>query len=316
MRYQETIHIVCAGDDNFALPMAVMLYSLFRNASKACRYKLYIISDGIGPGKKKRLAHVIRNTQREVQVVWKEAINHLQQVKNFVVKERYPRTTYLRLFIPEFVDKGLEKCIYLDGDMLVEYDIADLWNIAMSDNIFLAVQDFLNTKVSSEGAIPHTYQQLGLNPDTPFFNGGMYVVNLARYIENQIAEKACAYLEQFPQYINFADQDALNAAVLGRWGLLDPRWNVQVITINDFGRDTPIPEWQLAAHREDMLRNPFCLHFNGHNKPWNLKGNPVFVSRFLAYLKSSGWFTKFEYMEWYLKTWRKHVRRNFSPFRL
>ncbi|HEV7333484.1 MAG TPA: glycosyltransferase family 8 protein [Flavisolibacter sp.] len=303
------VHIVCAGDNNFALPMAVMLHSLFRNASKAAGYKVYIISDGITPGNRKKLEAVIRRSRKQVDVVWKEAEEYLDRIKNFVVQDRYPRTTYLRLFIPEIVDAGLDRVIYLDGDMVVEQDIVALWETDMSDNILLAVQDFLWTTVSSQGALAKTYRQLGLEPETPFFNTGMYLMNVARYKENNVSQKACDYLEQYPEHINFVDQDALNAAVLGQCGLLDPKWNVQIITINDFGQHTEMDALQLIARRKDLLNNPYILHYNGHVKPWYLQGDKLSLNRFLFYLKSSGWFTRFEYSRWYLKTFRKYAMR-------
>jgi lipopolysaccharide biosynthesis glycosyltransferase len=88
-----------------------------------------------------------------------------------------------------------------------------------------------------------------------YFNAGVLLIDMERWREEQISEKAVAYLRQFPK-TPFSDQDALNVVCDGRWKKLDAEWNQQ----NHFGTS-------LAETPADD--RPRVVHFITGSKPWN-----------------------------------------------
>ncbi len=49
--------------------------------------------------------------------------------------------TYYRLRIPEILPQNISKALYLDGDIIVEQDLKELWNLDLSNAVLGAVED-------------------------------------------------------------------------------------------------------------------------------------------------------------------------------
>jgi lipopolysaccharide biosynthesis glycosyltransferase len=81
------------------------------------------------------------------------------------------------------------------------------------------------------------------------------LIDLKRWREQQIAQRAVRYLEEHPQ-TPFADQDALNFACDGLWTKLDPRWN-----FHD-------RHWEVNIAGIEPSQRPGIVHFATPLKPW------------------------------------------------
>ena len=87
---------------------------------------------------------------------------------------------YYKLYIPTILPQEAERCLFLDVDMVINADIAELYNIELSDNVIAAAED-----------IPDCIQikqRLGLAQDDLYINSGVMICNLAawRSMESQI----------------------------------------------------------------------------------------------------------------------------------
>ncbi len=100
----------------------------------------------------------------------------------------FPLLVYIRLFFPLFLPPGTEKVIYLDVDMIVRKDISLLWNINLGEKAIAGVPDRFGTVSSSWGGITN-YKELGIEPDTKYFNSGLLMINCKKWIEADFTKK-------------------------------------------------------------------------------------------------------------------------------
>ena len=67
-----------------------------------------------------------------------------------------------------------------------------------------------------EGAVAD-WEERGLDPAAPAFNGGVLLIDNDRWIRHGISAKIAADLRRKPEAARFADQGALNAVLHDRW---------------------------------------------------------------------------------------------------
>jgi lipopolysaccharide biosynthesis glycosyltransferase len=87
-----------------------------------------------------------------------------------------------------------------------------------------------------------------------YFNAGVLLIDLKRWREEQVTERAMDYLRQNPKTL-FMDQDALNVACDGRWKRVETRWNFQ-----DHEKTNVLDL--------ETSRRPAIIHFVTDQKPW------------------------------------------------
>ncbi|WP_086228386.1 glycosyltransferase family 8 protein [Campylobacter sp. P0109] len=118
--------------------------------------------------------------------------------------------TYYRLKLKNYLNPSVDRCLYLDSDMLCLCDLRELFAIDLKDNILAAINDPGSKKrkmkyKQNNQIITHKFTN-------DYFNAGFLLINTKAYIENKIEQK-CQSLAQNATYIKAADQDLLNATI-------------------------------------------------------------------------------------------------------
>ena len=117
---------------------------------------------------------------------------------------------YYRLKLKNYLNSSVDRCLYLDSDMLCLCDLRELFAINLKDNILAAINDPGSKKrkikfKQNNNIITHKFTN-------DYFNSGFLLINTKAYIENKIEQK-CQSLAQNATYIKAADQDLLNATI-------------------------------------------------------------------------------------------------------
>jgi lipopolysaccharide biosynthesis glycosyltransferase len=251
--------LVCAADNNYAMPLAVTVRSALANLKSNRKIALFILDGGISKSNKKK---IIKSLQSEkLDISWIQVDE--TQLKNPVLTRHITVASYYRLLITEFLPPEFDKAIYLDTDMVVKGNLEELWNIPLEDNYLLAVQDDVQLYISMCDGLRKDYN-LGSVSDYKYFNAGLLVINLEKWRKENIGVKVIEYIEQNRKYL-INDQDGLNAILVGKWGEIHPRWN-QMPRIYDY------LSWKESPHTEDiyeeLLHKPYIIHFTNSPKPW------------------------------------------------
>ena len=200
--------------------------------------------------------------------------------------------------------KQCERAIYLDSDLVVERDLGQLWEQPIEDSPALAVPNYNPPFIGCKGK---NYLLFGLAPDTPYCNTGVMVMNLKRWRAEKIGPRALELAHQFP--LSEADQEALNVVIAGTWGLLDPKWNVQLSGVEDYARFlrqfSNLSNLEMQQTRDELLHDPYIIHFTGRVKPWHFAYKEPARLRFFYYLKQSRWFGDIENIDCLMEcTWK------------
>lgn len=158
---------------------------------------------------------------------------------------------YLRLALPQAFADDYDRILYLDGDIFVQGgDFSALLDLEFAPHPLAAVRD--NTQWRSPNRRPTQFKRLGL-PTARYFNAGVLLMDVARYIEQDLLARCVDLGRTHRDVMIRHDQNLYNAVLQGGWAELSPSWNWQYT-------------WSSRLFAE--MRNPNLLHFIGKAKPW------------------------------------------------
>ena len=102
---------------------------------------------------------------------------------NIVDSGHFSIAMFYRFFIPYLLlPQGIEKALYLDSDIIVNLDIAELWQIELDDKPLGAVPELYQLK-DKEASIERTNRAVascreGFIKTEDYFNSGVLLMNL------------------------------------------------------------------------------------------------------------------------------------------
>jgi len=157
-----------------------------------------------------------------------------------------------RLFLDRLLPREMSRVLYLDCDMLVYRDLAELFELKFPAGCAFAACADQGSYVDDSTVRFRT--EIGLSADGSFFNSGLLLMDWQRVISTDILPEirtANAKRPDLKQH-RLADQNILNIMLDGNWYELDPRWNMQTRLL------------QLLPGEK-----PWLAHFCGKSKPWH-----------------------------------------------
>ena len=126
-------------------------------------------------------------------------------------------------------------------------------------------------------------------------------MNLKRWREEKISQKAIQYLRKYEKEVEMADQEGLNAVLANNWGRLDHKWNViSHILFYEQWQESAFKE-EIRPIREELIRKAYIFHFVGGSKPWQIGCEHPAQLQWIGYLKESRWFEHNESILWFAK---------------
>ncbi|TLV02599.1 glycosyltransferase family 8 protein [Dyadobacter luticola] len=227
MSIKDTITIVVATDNHYAILLGALIKSIEVNHKTPEKIDLHIIDDGISESSRKKI--IGSSNPAMTTMHWHKTATVIPpNVKIPVDKSAFPITSYLRLFAPYIIPQDAERFLYLDVDMIVIEDISKLWHTDLGDKLFAAVPDLAKIFASDWGGVPN-YKELGFAPDTPYFNAGMLLVDPVQWRKDDLSNKVIQSIFDNISSASFPDQYGLNITLANRWVILDQRWNTFAI---------------------------------------------------------------------------------------
>ena len=255
-----SIHLLSTIDAGYEVPFRVTLQSMLDHLEAPVSVQWHVIGSELPSAL--RGAVEAQASGKPVTFHWYETPASL--IDDLPVRGRFVSQVYARIIAPQLLPAGTERFLYLDGDLLLMDSISALWETDLEGAVIGAVQDMAVPYVSSPMGI-RTYRQLGFDAGAPYFNAGVYLVDLAAWRKRDTSQCAIDYIKRHGDSINLLDQEALNVALYGCWKQLDLRWN---LIASLAGRC----HYNAAGVDQGMyrqaLKNPGIVHFAGLLKPW------------------------------------------------
>lgn len=260
---KKVIPIFFAVDDYYIPFLAVGLQSLVEHSSKEYEYLIKILHTNVSEKSKKR----IKKYEREnINIEFVDLNYYVEKIKDqLYTRDYYTKTTYFRLFLPELYPQ-YDKVLYLDSDIIILEDIANLYNIDIGSNLVGGIPDDIiqNGKELQE----YAEKVVGVSTYKKYFNAGILLMNLDELRKYKFQEKFL-YLLGTTKFSVAQDQDYLNRICKGRVKYIDNSWDVMPAP----GRNKKDEELKL-------------LHFNLTYKPWHIDNVP-YKEYFWEYAKKT-----------------------------
>lgn len=302
---RDPIVLVLAADEAFALPLAVSLYSALVHLPAGRAVDVHVIDNGLTPTTRARLRRrIVNRVSAGATLTFVPGEQWFEKLDlEFGSVPAYSPIVLLRLFLPEMLPET-EKVLYLDCDVVVERSLEPLWEQPVGDHTLLGVQE---RRVDCPTQGVRQWAALGLEPDLPYVNSGVLVINLRRWREENFAQRCLSFLRSHTaEEMNVGwDQEAINAVRGGTFGLLDPRWNVVLHYYWPKLFDCQHIGDQVGTDREAVAADSFVIHYTSANKPWR-RGTPFRHpkrNRFFHYLRQSRWLRPTEWLRYRLPFW-------------
>ncbi len=260
------IPVFFAVDDGYSPFLAVSIQSLADHASPENQYFIKILHTDISVENKKKISKYQREN---IDIEFVDLNYYIEKIQDkLYTRDYYSKTTYFRLFIPNLYPQ-YDKALYLDCDIVILDDIANLYGIDMGDNLVAAAPDDViqTIKVFQD----YVEKVVGVADHRNYFNAGILLMNLDELRKFKFQEKFIYSLGK----ITFSvaqDQDYLNRLCKGRVKLIDKNWNRMPVT-----KDKVKPS-------EVKL-----VHYNLAFKPWHFE-DILFKEFFWEYAKKTEYF--------------------------
>lgn len=265
MRY----NIAVAADNNYFVPMYVMLVSLFTNNENSS-YNLYVLHKEIKDENKQALT--ILASQYNCTIEWLNISD--VQTGSFYTSHYITEAAYYRIYIPYLIPQSIDRVLYLDCDMLVMGNIAELYNTSFDDYALAAVAEAAN------------YSEKWLNiPDGyPMFNSGVLLLNLPLWRRESYADKLIQNINTRKEKYLIYDQDALNEFFYNNVKLIHPKWNFQTAI---YGPNKYVVKKKYGIDFDEINKEACIIHFTGHTKPWHFKCTHPYRKLYIQYTYST-----------------------------
>ncbi len=242
------IPIFFAVDNRYIPFLAVAIQSLSDHASPKNMYIIKVLYTDISEENQVK----IKKYEREnISIEFVDLTYYIDKIKDkLYTRDYYSKTTYFRLFIPELYPQ-YDKALYLDSDITILRDVADLYNIRLKDNLVAAAPDDViqNIIVFQD----YAEKVVGVSDYRHYFNAGIIVMNLDEMRKFNFQEKFMYLLETI-KFTVAQDQDYLNRLCKGRVKIIDNTWDRMPIGGDNIRRE-----------------NLNIIHYNLAFKPWHFE---------------------------------------------
>ena len=193
------------------------------------------------------------------------------------IQTRFSIGMFYRFFIPQVLSPEIKKTIYLDADIIVNMNIAELWQIELGDKPFGAVTDVsyqkdINAVAERQKSFIPLVKQGFVKPED-YFNSGVLLMNLdfLRGAEETL-KSGMKFLSEHSDF-PYIDQDILNYCFSTTCLKIPPKFNIYVI--NERSEDEPTIEEKI-------------YHFAGGFL--GLDTNDIFNQLWMKYFLKTLWF--------------------------
>jgi len=259
---KRTLHLVATCDEGFHVGLAVTVQTAIEHLAGDVFLQLHVL----GLGWKHRTRENIRKT---LAAAGHEAVFYETQDTPYGKKlteslhrshitDRRRLCYFSKLLLPDLLPAA-DRCLFLDSDIYVNRDLAELYFQPFANRPLKAVPDTASLG-SADGL--RELACLRLDSHAPYFNAGMFLMDLDFWRRQKLADQALIQIERtaaaFAAHtppLRLEDQVVLNLLYFKNWEPLGVEWN----------RQAPYRCGVVGELRENR---PYLFHYLTRPKPW------------------------------------------------
>lgn len=280
-----------AATAGWGLPLSVAIHTLCLHANPKRFYGIHVVHDGMDVRIMQKLEQVIAPFP-QVSLSFLQLPANLSQLFQNGNTVRYSVLAYARLMAGRLFPQ-YDRIVYLDADILLAGDVAELYAANLKEAPVAAVRDGLVLWSIAEGK-PHSHLEYMDNyvaSPLLYCNSGVLVLDLHQMRSRNLEELLLQWFRNHPEPFPYPDQDVLNITLHGEITPLPLEWNFQFLA------------WMWNEEMENRLcgtefehlpsmsrrRSWKLLHMIGPDKPWQIPDNPRDIDQFHFLLYLSLW---------------------------
>ena len=247
------IPVAFSTNDNYAPYLDVAMRSLIDHAGSDNDYAVYILYTHLSARNIRRI-EALRKGNIHIEFI--DVTEELREL-DYSPDGHVSVETVYRMVIPDVLPQ-YEKIIYLDCDLIVLQDIAQLYAQDIGDSILGATRE-----IAFDWLVEHARNTLKIEP-SDVFNAGVLIIN-SRKFKEQIIKRKCFDLLAGDTYFRVWDQDVLNIVCRNSVRFIDRRWNCGWGNAALNARSNSFA----GSRTLDEIEADACIiHYHTYLKPW------------------------------------------------
>lgn len=264
---EKSVPVVFAANDTFVPMFAASFQSLIDHCSEDYNYDVVLLNSDITEDNKKLLMNMV-NGKQNISLRFFD-VTRLVVNYNLKANAHISVETYYRFLIQDVLP-DYEKILYLDCDLIVNADVAELYQEDLEGYMLAAVRDadFLG-QINGANKETRRYikEEFIMKDPYNYFQAGVILFNETEMRKAYSLDK---WLEFASKAYKYNDQDVLNLYCENHVKYIDMSWNL----ITDCAH-TRVPE--VIVYAPDYIQKeykhahaePKIIHYAGYMKPWH-----------------------------------------------
>lgn len=275
-----TYNIVIVANEGYIQHAAVMLCSLFET-NKNKEFDIFLLTDGILEQTQGRLQDLC--TKYGSRLIVKMPEQELGTSLGINLKElpvgQWNTMMYYKLFMPVMLPQKCDRCLFLDVDMIINYDIDLLYNWNLDGAVIAAAEDMPDCIKIKE--------RLHMQQTDKYINSGVMVCDLKAWRAMESELPIFEYVKTVSDII-INEQDVIALYFKEQLTFLSIRWNMTTF----YFLRKPLIFDKYLPDLKSAQRKPAIIHYSAPIKPWFKDSMHPYRNLYGRYLKKSSWPSK------------------------
>ncbi len=235
------INIALGFTRDWVLYAATTVTSILSNAAADDSYYFYLMSDGFSDKEKNVFYNLNKIQKSEFNFIIMDNSEFDGAIHDWLgVSSSY------RLKLSSLVNE--DKILYVDSDIMALEDVKSLYSYDVSKYYVAMIEDKCGF---------YMRRSVGLKDNEIYFNGGVQLINLKKFREDELEQKIFDKLRKCDFY---TDQDVINDVCRGKILSLPLKYNIVPHAINHYK--------SRENERDEAIKHPVLVHFT--HKSWGV----------------------------------------------
>lgn len=213
------MNILYQFNEKYVPYAGVSITSLLENNKDADEINIYVLGEKITQDSVLKLETLVKKYERNV--IFKETSDIIAEMKKIGVPAyRGSYAANIRLFCPMFLEKDVDRILYLDADTIVTGSLQEVIDLEMGTAAAAMALDSLgyNHKL-----------HIGLESKEHYYNSGVILFDMNNWTRYNLSETIMDYVKANGCTFSSPDQDLLNVVCKNHIKLLLPIYNMQPV---------------------------------------------------------------------------------------
>ena len=277
------INIAINFDDKYIYPCLTFLTSLLDNRADTTFYIIHIMTGN----------NLRNDTKLKIKLVLEKFGKSFCNVSFYNMGDQFRGATsgkyistaaYYRISLPSLLP-NVDKCIYMDTDVINFEDLSEMYNIELNNNTyFCGPLDF----VGMNGEL----KQLKITSEK-YMNSGITLMNLKAMRNDNIENKIREFVSS--HFLNHHEQTAINAICHDNFEILPSKYSFFALfnsteELIKYNKDQNEKYRYNESELIQAFYHPVSLHYAGWVKPWHKEYELTNSAYWWYYAKKSGFY--------------------------